>query len=147
MDKRIPNKKPLRVIGIIIIVLIAGYLFFFVVFPFMLIGPPCSLYYIHNFDTENHTLAISVNDSTNKTILFQSYNIQPDTSISYGRGFGWYPTVTLTPFTWVGGKYTFYVVLDGNVTASHTTNVQYTQTIWIEIGFMGKPLEIGEAWV
>jgi hypothetical protein len=147
MEKRVFHKKPVRVIGIIIIIIFAGYFFFFVIFPFMLIGPPCSLYYIHNCGTQNHTLSICVNDSTNKTILFQSYNIQPDQSISYNRGFGWYPTVTLTPFTWVEGKYTFYVVLDGNISFSHTTNVQYTQTIWITIDFMGKLLEIGEAWV
>ena len=147
MDKRTLKKTLFRVIGILTLVIIVGYFFFFAVFPFMLIGPPCSLYFIHNSGTENHTLTISVNDSTNKTILFQSYNIQPDQSISYNRGFGWYPIVTLTPFTWVEGKYTFYVVLDGNSTASHTTNVQYTQTIWITIDFMGKPLEIGEAWV
>jgi len=147
MEKRIPKKKLIRVIGIIIIIIIVGYFFLYAIFPFMLIGPPCSLYSIYNFDTENHTLTISVNDSTNKTILFQSYNVQPDMYISYNRGFGWYPIVTLTPFTWVEGKYTFYVVVDGNITASHTTNVQYTQTIWITIDFMGKPLEIGEAWV
>ena len=104
MDKRTPKKKLLRIIGILTFVIIVGYFFFFAVFPFMLIGPPCSLYFIHNSGTENHTLTISVNDSTNKTILFQSYNIQPDQSISYNRGFGWYPIVTLTPFTWVEGN-------------------------------------------
>jgi hypothetical protein len=147
MDKGILKKKLLRLIGMIIIIIIAGYFIFFVVFPLMLIGPPCSLYGIHNFDTENHTITISVCDSTNKTILFQSYNIQPDKAISYNRGFGWYPTVTLVPFTWSEGNYTFYAVLDGNITASHTTNVQITQTISIHIGFMGKPLEMGEVWV
>jgi len=147
MNKSLANKKPLRIIGIIVIILAAGYFFFFIVSPFVLIGPPSPLYYIHNFDTQNHTLTICVNDSTNKTILFQSYSIQPDESMSYDRGFGWYPTVTWTPFTWSEGTYTFYVVLDGNIVASHTTNVQYTQSIWIEIGFAGKPLEITEVWV
>lgn len=147
MDKRAPKKKLPRIIGMIIIILIAGYFFFFAVFPFMLIGPPTPLYYIYNFDTENHTLTISVIDSNKKTILFRSYNVQPDKGISFDRGFGWYPTMTWTPFTWAEGKYTFIAVLDGNITASHTTNVQITQTIWIEIEFMGKPLEIGEAWV
>jgi energy-coupling factor transporter transmembrane protein EcfT len=148
MDKKILKKKLLRVIGIIIIVIIVGYFFFFALFPIMLIGgPPTSLYYIHNFDTENHTLTISILDSTNKTILYQSYNVQPDMHISYNRGFGWYPTVTWTPFTWAEGKYTFYAVLDGNITASHTTNVQITQTIAIDIGFEDIPLEIGEMWV
>ena len=131
----------------IVIIVIAGYFFFFMVFPFMLIGPPCPLYYIANSDAQNHTVAIRVNDSTNKTIFFHSYVIHPDEDIEYNRAFGWYPTMTWTTFTWVEGKYTFYVVLDGNTTASHTTNVQYTQTIWIRIGFMGKPLEICEVWV
>jgi hypothetical protein len=147
MEKRTTKNKLLRVIGIIIIVIIEGYLVFFAVFPFMLMGPPTSLYGAHNFDTQNHTLIISVIDSNNKTILFQSYNIQSDTSIEYNRGFGWYPTITLTPFTWAEGKYTFIAVLDGNITASHTTNVQITQTISINIEFMDRPLEISEIWV
>jgi hypothetical protein len=67
--------------------------------------------------------------------------------INYNRGFGWYPTITLTPYTWAEGKYTFYAVLDGNFTASHTTNVQITQTIRIDIGFNDIPLEIGESLV
>jgi hypothetical protein len=148
MDKRIPKKKLLRVIGIIIIVIIVGYLFLFALFPIMLIGgPPTSLYSIYNFDTEHHTITISILDSTNKTILYQSYNVQPDMYISYNRGFGWYPTLTWTPFTWAEGKYTFIAVLDGNFTASHTTNVQITQTISIDIGLSDIPLEIGELWV
>lgn len=110
-------------------------------------GGPTSLFFISNHGTKNHTIAITVVDSTNKTVLSQSYNIQPDSTIQYERGFGWYPTVTSTPYTWSEGKYTFIAILDGNITASHTTNVQITQTIWIEIGFMGKPLEIGEGWV
>ena len=147
MEKRIPKKKLIRVIGIIIIIIIVGYFFLYAIFPFMLIGPPCSLYSIYNFDTENHTIKVSVNDFTNKTILVQTYNIQPDTDISYERGFGWYPTITLIPFTWSEGNYTFYAVLDGNFTASHTTNVQITQTINIDIGLSDIPLEIGESWV
>jgi hypothetical protein len=147
MDKRISKKILLRVIGIFTIVIIVGYLFLFVLFPMIIMGGPTSLYFIGNHDTKNHTIVIKIFDSTNKTVLLQSYKMQPDTTIQYARGFGWYPTVTWTPFTWSGGKYTFIAVLDGNFTASHTTNVQITQTIWIDIKFMGKTLEIGEAWV
>jgi hypothetical protein len=147
MDKRISKKILLRVIGIFTIVIIVGYLFLFVLFPMIIMGGPTSLYFIGNHDTKNHTIVIKILDSTNKTVLLQSYKMQPDTTIQYARGFGWYPTVTWTPFTWSGGKYTFIAVLDGNFTASHTTNVQITQTIWIDIKFMGKTLEIGEAWV
>jgi hypothetical protein len=135
------------VFGIITVVIIEGYLVFFVIFPAIIIGGPTDLYFIANHDTKNHTIVIKVLDSTNKTVLLKSYNMQPDTIIQYARGFGWYPTVTWVPVTWSEGNYTFIAVLDGNITASHTTNVQITQTIWIEIGFMGKPLEIGEAWV
>ena len=138
--------KPIYLLGIITLIIISGYLFL-LIFPYMFIDRPTPLYYIRNTDTKNHIIAIKIVDSTNKTVLSQSYNIQPDTSIDYDREFGWYPTITLTPFTWVEGKYTFYAVLDGNITASHTTYVQYTQTIWITIEFEGKPLEIGEAWV
>lgn len=105
----------------------------------MLAGPPTPLFYIHNFGTTNHTITLSVLDSANKTILFQSYDLQPNADIEYRRGFGWYPTITMTPFTWSEGNYTFYVVLDNTYTASHTTNVQITQTIAIKIQFQDTP--------
>jgi hypothetical protein len=94
-----------------------------------------------------HTLTITILDSANKKIFVHSYHIQPNTSIRYIRGLGWYPTITCTPFAWSEGTYTFIAVLDGNFTVSHTTNVQPTQTISIEIGFRDIPLQIGEVWV
>ena len=144
MDKRITKKKLIRVIEIITIVIIVYYLLFFVILPAT--NGPTSLYFISNHDTKNHTIVIKVMDSSNKTVLLQSYNMQPDSTIEYARGFGWYPTVTWLPYTWSEGNYTFYAVLDGNITASHTTNVYMTHTIWIDIEFMGNPLEIGEVW-
>ena len=147
MDNKLLKRKLLRIAGICTIIILLVYLNLFVILPSIIMGGPTSLFFIANYDTKNHTIAIKVVDSTNKTVLSQSYNIQPDSTIQYARGFGWYPTVTWTPYTWSEGKYTFIAVLDGNITASHTTNVQITQTIWIEIGFTGNPLEIGEAWV
>ena len=147
MDKKLLKRKLLRIAGICTIIILLVYLNLFVILPAIIMGGPSSLFFISNHGTKNHTIAITIIDSTNKTVLFQSYNIRPDMTIQYERGFGWYPTVTWTPYTWSEGKYTFIAVLDGNITASHTTNVQITQTIWITIEFMGKPLEIGEGWV
>ena len=114
----------------------------------MLIGGPTSLYYISNHDIKHHTIAIKILDSTNKTVLLQSHNIQPDKNIHYNRGFGWYPTITWTPITWSEGEYTFIAVLDGNFTASHITEVFITKTIWIQIKpGDSEPLEIGEMLV
>jgi len=147
MDTRTPKKRLPRVMGIIIIVIIESYLVFFVILPAIIMGGPTTLYFIANSDDKIHTIEIKILDSSNKTVLLQTYNIQPETTIHYARGFGWYPTMTWVPFTWSEGKYTFIAVLDGNTTATHTTNVQITQTIWIQIGFMGEPLEMGEGWV
>jgi hypothetical protein len=147
MDTRISKKKLLRIIGIVLFVIIIGYLFVFVWFPIMLIGPPTPLFSIHNFDSENHSLTISIRDSTKRTIFVESYTVQPNQSVHHTRGFGWYPTITWTPFTWSAGEYTFSAVLDDFYTASHTTNVTITQTIAIRIKFMDTPLEIGEIWV
>jgi len=141
----IPIKiKPIYLIGIITFIIISGYLFLFVIFPCMLTGGPTSLYYIRNSDTKNHTIEIKIVDSTNKTVLSQSYNIQPDKNIQYDREFGWYPTINWwTPFTWSEGEYTFIAVLDGNFTASHITEVYFTQTICFRIKqSYSKPLEI-----
>jgi hypothetical protein len=142
MDKKPLKQKLLRIISIIVIVIFIFYLFLFAFFPVLLVGLPGPLYSAYNFDTENHTLTISVLDSTNKTILFQSYNIQPDKSIKYDRVFGLYPTITWTPFTWSEGKYTFIAVLDSNYTASVTRNIHMYETISIHIQFEDTPLEI-----
>lgn len=141
----IPIKiKPIYLLGIITIIIIAGYFLLFVIFPCMLTGGPTSLYYISNHDTKNHTITINILDSTNKSFLSQSYNIQPDKSIQYDREFGWYPTINWwTPFTWSEGEYTFIAVLDGNFTASYTTEVYFTQTICFDIKHnVFEPLEI-----
>lgn len=50
MDKRKTKKKLLRVIRIIPIVIIEGYLVFFIIFPAMIIGGPTDLYFIANHD-------------------------------------------------------------------------------------------------
>lgn len=142
------KKILLRVIVILTIFISIGYLFFFVIFPAIIMGGPTSLYFIANNDTTNHTIVIKVIDSANKTILSQTYSMQPDTTVQYARGFGWYPTVTWAPFTWSAGNFTFVAVLDGNYTASHSSNVQITQTIFIEIRKNDSPpLKITEAWV
>jgi hypothetical protein len=141
------KNKLLRSTAIVTIGIVLGYLFFFVWFPLVMIGAPTSLYSIHNFGTKNHTLTIKILDSTNTTVLVKTYDVRPTMSITYDRGFGWYPTATWTPFTWSEGEYTFSAILDQVYTASYTTHVQITQTIAIHIDFMDTPLEITEVWV
>jgi hypothetical protein len=144
MDKRKLKKAALAST----IVLVSIYLLFFVVFPFTLMGGPTSLYFIGNRDATTHNLTLKITDTSNKTLLSNTYIIDPDTTRDYARGFGWYPTPTLTPITWSQGEYTFTATLDGNHTISHTTTIQPTQTIWITITSNPlEPLKIGEAWI
>ncbi len=148
METKAGKKTLRRVMMIVAGIVGVGYLFFFVIFPVIIMGGPTSLYYIANQDTTNHTIEITVLDSSDKTVLTQNYSMLPDASVHHSRGFGWYPTVTWTPFTWSSGNYTFIAVLDGNYTASHSTNVQITQTIFIVITKHDiPPLEIREGWV
>ena len=137
----------LRSTGIVAIGIALGYLFFFVLFPIIMIGAPTPLYSIHNFDTKNHALIIKILDSRNTTVLVKTYDVLPARSIAYDRGFGWYPKAAWTPFTWSEGEYTFSVMLDEAYTASHTTHVRITQTVVIDIDFMDTPLKITEVWV
>ena len=140
------KKKLYRILGIFAIIVLLGYFVVFVFFPMMISGPS-SLYFISNHDIKNHTIAIKILDSHNKAVLHQSYGMQPDSTMQYPRGFGWYPTVTWTPLTWSEGTYTFNAVLDNGYTISHTTNVQLTQTIFISITSNAMtPVEISEVW-
>ena len=133
--------------GLVALIILGGYFFFFFLFPVLMIGAPTPLYGTYNFGTEPHTLSIKVLDATNKTLICRTYLVQPDADIEYPRGIGWYPTITLAPFTWSEGTYTFIATLDNNTTVSHTTAVQITQTVSIDIDFFETPLEIKEIWV
>jgi hypothetical protein len=137
------NRKKIRN-GLILCasIVIAFYLIFYVILPLIYPGFT-SVYYIHNGDSESHIFSVKIINTTNKTILNQTYEIQPNSSIHYDRGFGWYPTISLTPITWSEGTYTFIATLDANQTKSLTTDLFYSYTIWININ-PDSSLEIGK---
>lgn len=129
-------------VGIITFIILFGYLFFFLIGPIMLVGPPCSLYYIFNSTNENHTVIIEIFDENNISMLKETYNLLPDTRVKYDREIGWYPKISWSLITWSDGIYTFYVNLDNNYTEWYTTDVSPFCSVSIALFRNAIPLDI-----
>lgn len=66
------NKK-LRYLGIVLLIL-AG---FFIILPYLFMGPPTSFFSVENGDETNHTLLIKIVDSNRKPIFEENYKLSP----------------------------------------------------------------------
>lgn len=66
------NKK-LRYLGIALLIL-AG---FFIILPYLFMGPPTSFFSVENGDETNHTLLIKIVDSNRKPIFEENYKLSP----------------------------------------------------------------------
>ena len=129
-------------VGITTFIILFGYLFFFLIGPIMLAGPPCSLYHIFNSTNENHTVIVEIFDENDISVLKETYNLLPDTHVKYDRGIGWYPKISWSLITWSDGKYTFYVNLDNKYTEWYTTDVSPFCSVSIALFHNAIPLDI-----
>ena len=120
-------------VGITALIILFGYLFFFLIGPIMLAGPPCPLYYITNDTTENHTIIVEIFDENNMSVLKETYNLSPGKNVRYDRGIGWYPKISWYLITWPDGIYTFYFTLDNKYSEWYTTDVFPTCSLSIKL--------------
>lgn len=126
------NRLIIRV-GITALIILFGYLFFYLIGPIMLAGPPLSLYDIRNNTAENHTIIIEIFDKNNISVLKETYNLSPGENIGYDREIGWYPKISCYLITWPEGTYTFDITLDNEYLERYTTDVRPTQSLSIEL--------------
>jgi len=120
-------------VGIAALIILFGYLFLFLIGPIMLAGPPCSLYYITNDSTEDHTIVVEIFDENNISVLKEAYNLSPGKYVKYDRGIGWYPKTSWYLITWSDGTYIFYFSLDNKYSEKYTMDVFPTCSVNIEL--------------
>ncbi len=66
------NKK-IRYIGIILLILVG----FYIILPYIFIGPPASFFSVYNGDETSHVVTIEITDSNNKPIFENTYKLSP----------------------------------------------------------------------
>lgn len=66
------NKK-IRYIGIILLILVE----FYMILPYIFIGPPASFFSVYNGDETGHVVTIEITDSNNKPIFENTYKLSP----------------------------------------------------------------------
>jgi len=129
-----------KILGVafIALMILFGYLFFFLIGPLILTGPPLPLYYIDNRSSENHTIIVEIFDENNISVLRETYNLLPEEEIQYERGIGWGPKITWYLFTWADGIYTFYLNLDDKYSEWYTMDVFPTSSLDINLFYKDK---------
>jgi hypothetical protein len=106
-------------LGILILILLS----YFAVFPFLLLGPPTSLFYIDNEDLQSHEVTVEVFDSHNESIFKETYELAPEEHISQPKPL-WLLLRWSMPWSkgkyiyWSEGAYEFKIILDGETTGS-----------------------------
>ena len=120
-------------VGITASIILFGYLFFFLIGPIMLIGPPLSLFNIYNNTTEHHMIIIEIFDENNYSVLKEIYNLSSGENVKYDRGIGWYPKISWFLITWPDGIYTFFFTLDNKYVERYTTDISFTCSLSIEL--------------
>lgn len=66
------NKK-IRYIGIILLILVG----FYIILPYIFIGPPASFFSVYNGNETGHVVTIEITDSNNKPIFENTYKLSP----------------------------------------------------------------------
>ncbi|MDD3247995.1 MAG: hypothetical protein PHF18_14280 [Methanosarcina sp.] len=96
---------------VIFFMLLAITLFFYVSLPFMFRGPAASLFVIHNHDIKGHEVAIEVFDQHNKSIINETYLLEPRGDVSRSRPFS-------LRFHREKREYIFKVTMDNQITST-----------------------------
>jgi len=110
-------RKILIFLGILILILLS----YFVVFPFLLVGPPAPLFYVYNNDLQSHEITVEVFDLYNESIFKETYELAPEEHIAQPKS-SWLLLRWSMPWSkgkytyWAEGEYEFKVILDNEIT-------------------------------
>lgn len=114
------NIKNYRKISILLGTLVLILLSYFVVFPYLLVGPPTPLFYACNNDLQSHEVTVEVFDSHNESIFKESYELATEERIAQPKSLWlllrWSMPLSKGKYTyWAEGEYEFKVNLDGEI--------------------------------
>ncbi|HIH94338.1 TPA: hypothetical protein HA338_09930 [Methanosarcina acetivorans] len=96
---------------VILFMLLTIALFFYVSLPFMFRGPAAPLFVIHNHDVKGHEVAVEVFDQQNKSIINETYILEPKSDMLRSRPFS-------LRLHREKREYTFKVTMDKQITST-----------------------------
>jgi len=106
-------------IGAVLVIAIG----FFVIFPYLLVGPPLPLLSIENKDINNeHEVVVEIFNSNNQSIFKKTVLLSPNEEISY-------PKPLWLKLPWTRGEYTFKITMDDTYRLPFMTEIYP----WVEI--------------
>ncbi|RZN37215.1 MAG: hypothetical protein EFT35_06320 [Methanophagales archaeon ANME-1-THS] len=115
------RKRTAIVLGLGIAMVLA--ISFFILYPYVLMGPPLHLFSIQNRDgTDAHEVLVEIIDSEHQPIFTETIVVAPNEEISY-------PKPLWLKLTRSRGEYTFNVRVDNTFTETCTTEVDP----WLEV--------------
>lgn len=127
------NAKNLVISGIIILL---AALFLYISLPFIFMGPAAPFFVIHNHDVKSHEVIVEVFDQNNKSIIYETYRLEPEDDFSQARPFS-------LQFQREKREYTFKVTMDKQITSVVKMEIPHSHTL-VNIRLYNKDYESGE---
>ncbi len=127
------NTKKLVISGIIILI---AALFLYISLPFIFMGPAAPFFVIHNHDVKSHEVIVEVFDQDNKSIINETYHLEPEDDFSQARPLS-------LQFQREKREYMFKVTMDKQVASVVKMEIPHSHTL-VNIRLYSKDYESGE---
>ncbi|MFY1112033.1 MAG: hypothetical protein AB3K77_10185 [Methanosarcinaceae archaeon] len=127
------NTKKRVISGIIILI---AALFLYISLPFIFMGPTAPFFVIHNHDVKSHEVIVEVFDQNNKSIINETYRLEPEDDFSQARPLS-------LQFQREKREYTFKVTMDKKITSAVKMGIPHSHTL-VNIRLYSKDYESGE---
>lgn len=119
------NKK-LRYLGIALLIL-AG---FFILLPYVFMGPPTSFISVENGDETNHTVLIKIVDSNSKSIFEEGYKLSPHEKAKESKSL-WLLSKMTFPLN--KNNYTIKATLENNISTEESMSLNPWSSLYISV--------------
>jgi len=119
------NKK-LRHLGIALLILVG----FFIILPYLFMGPPTSFFSVENGDETNHTLLIKIVDSNSKPIFEENYKLSPHEKAKESKSL-WLLLKMSFPLS--KNNYTIKATLENNISTEESVSLNPWTSLHISV--------------
>ncbi|KKG08373.1 hypothetical protein EO92_07085 [Methanosarcina sp. 2.H.A.1B.4] len=121
---------------ILCIVILITVLIFYISIPFVFMGAAAPFFVIHNHDITSHEVMVEVFDQQNKSIVNETYRLEPESDLSRARPLS-------LQFHREKREYTFKVTMDKQITNTVKMEIPHSHTL-VDIRLYSKNYESGE---
>lgn len=119
------NKK-IHYIGITLLILVG----FYIILPYLFIGPPASFFSIYNGDETSHIMTIEISHSNNKPIFEKTYKLSPHEKVIESKSLRLLFKMSL-PLN--KDSYTIKTSLENNISKETNMSLNPWTTLFISI--------------